>query len=302
MTIAFVHPHRALLPELDAYTAFFQDKGFQTIVTDQNGMGKINAPVAWHFLGVHHKRNPSAINIHEYGSASIPPFSRWKDLFKKIANIVPDYRIFFSEYVFDQFSFTDGVPFGFRDHGIIKPKEPGSLNKIYDFIYVGSVDKNRMLSGFFDCFMNGRLRNRNLMVLSKDYDDLYASLGKPANIIFKGPVTQMEAYHFIRASRFAVNFIPDLEPFNRQTSAKFIDYSACETPIVSTDYPWVRDFQKKEGGQYFYLKKDLSNFNWEELNEFRYSFPDLKGWTWEQQIRKSGVLDFLNRRFPDLNL
>jgi hypothetical protein len=302
MTIAFIHPHRAFLPELDAYRFFFEERGIHTIVLNPGDMRTTHAPVEWHFLGIHRKKNPASAIIHEYGSASVPPFARWKDRFKKMVNVVPDYRIYFSEYVREKFLFNDEVPYGFRDHGVPAPGNLSPAKKEYDFIYVGAIDSRRKLSSLFDCFLNGSLKDRNLLVVSKEYEDLFASLGKPANIIFKGPVTQSAVHQYIRASRFAINFIPDIEPYNHQTAAKFIDYAASATPIITTDYPWVRNFQQREGGDYFYLEKDLSNFTWEKLNDFSYSFPTLKEWTWEHQIRKSGVLDFLNKQFPELNL
>ena len=186
MTIAFVHPHQALLPELDAYKKFFEDRGVHTIVSDAADAVKTDATVEWHFLGIHRKKNPSKITIHEYGSASVPPFAPIKDRLKKIVNTKPDYRIFFSEYVRGKLLFNDDVPYGFRDHGVTSPQHVTPAKKEFDFVYAGSVDKKRGLSKLFECFVDGQLRDRNLLVVSKDYERLYASLGKPANIIFKG--------------------------------------------------------------------------------------------------------------------
>jgi hypothetical protein len=62
----------------------------------------------------------------------------------------------------------------------------------------------------------------------------------------------------------------------------------------------VEEFEKNEGGRYFYLNNDLRNFNWENISAFSYEFPDLKEWTWDKQIRQSGVLEFLQSIFPDL--
>ena len=81
MTIAFVHSHRALLPELDAYKTFFENRGVHTVIIDAADTGKTDAAVEWHFMGTHRKKNPSALTIHEYGSASVPPFAlkiRWR--------------------------------------------------------------------------------------------------------------------------------------------------------------------------------------------------------------------------------
>ena len=93
----------------------------------------------------------------------------------------------------------------------------------------------------------------------------------------------------------------DKEPFNEQTSTKLLEYAALKMPIITTDYKWIRNFQKENGGNFFYLEKDLSNFIWKNISQFNYSFPDLKEWTWEKQIRKSGVLEFLQTKFRNLS-
>jgi hypothetical protein len=116
-----------------------------------------------------------------------------------------------------------------------------------------------------------------------------------------GPVAPSEVRNYISSSKFAINYIPDIEPFNKQTSTKLLEYTACKVPVVSTRYQWVESFQQQFGGDYFYLNDDLSNFTWEEVTNFKYSFPDLSGWTWESQIRKSGILKFLSSRFPGIN-
>jgi len=246
MTIAFVHPHYALLPELDAYKTYFENKGIHTVVIDSADIGKTEADIEWHFMGIHRKKKPSTITIHEYGSASVPPLAAIKDRFKKIINVKPDYRVFFSEYVREKLLFNDEVPYGFRDHGVPRIS-PAPTKKEYDFIYAGSVERKRNLSSLFKCFVNGPLRDKRLLVLSRDYENLFTSLGKPTNIEFKGPVKQEDVYHYIQSSQYALNFIPDIQPFNNQTSSKFIDYAACMTPIITSDYAWVRNFQEREG-------------------------------------------------------
>jgi hypothetical protein len=59
-------------------------------------------------------------------------------------------------------------------------------------------------------------------------------------------------------------------------------------------------FQQRNGGDFFYLEPDLSNFTWKALQQYHFSFPDLSEWTWERQIRMSGVLEFLASKFPEV--
>ena len=100
MTIAFVHSHRSFLPELDAYSNFFSAYGIQTTAIGPNETASSRADLLWHFMGTDnsHSKN-DVVTIHEYGSASVPPFRKWKDLMKRFLSPKPGYRIFLNQYV-----------------------------------------------------------------------------------------------------------------------------------------------------------------------------------------------------------
>lgn len=302
MTILFITGGNAILPEIEAYISFFsQYPGVNTKVVFTTTGHQVPADVEWYFMGMHKRKNNKVITIHEYASASTPPFANFKNRLKKVMNCRPDYRIFYSEYVKEQFNFHDNIPYGYRGHGIVEYGEiPARADKKYDFIYVGSVDKQRNLSALFKSFTTGSMQGKTLLVLSKNYETLSGELKHYSNIIFKGPVPYTEVYGYIRQSRFAINFIPDISPYNQQVSAKFIDYAACGAKIISTDYAWVRNFQHQHGGKYFYLSANLENFNWDSIHNFQYVRPELEHYTWENQIEKSGVLDFLQKKFPGM--
>jgi hypothetical protein len=93
--------------------------------------------------------------------------------------------------------------------------------------------------------------------------------------------------------------MPDIEPFNQLTSTKFLEYAACGIPIISTNYAWVNNFQQECGGRILLLSPDLNDLTWEKVNSFAYETPDMSGWTWSQQIRRSGVLHYLQAQFPE---
>jgi glycosyltransferase involved in cell wall biosynthesis len=298
MTIAFIHPHKSFLPEIEAYTHFFSGYGIKTMVVHPNEINKINADVEWHFMGTDNTRNKKGvIKIHEYTSASIQPLMYLKNFSKRLINTKPDYRLFLNDYVKDQFDFTDGVPSGLRDMGIADSflyYENKIVHKEYDFIYAGSVNKEREIEKLLDCFTKESLKAYSLLILSRDYEFLLKKYNHNKNIHFIGPVAHDEVKNYILKSKFAINFMPDKEPFNQQTSTKFLEYAALKIPVITTDYKWIKDFQKEEGSSFFYLDNDLKNFTWENISSFNYSFPDLKKWSWKNQIRKSGVLNFLN--------
>ncbi len=305
MTIVFVHPHRALLPEIEAYTDFFTTRGLKTLVCHPARLHEKEADVEWHFMGLATRRHPGRVVIHEYASASVPPLAGWKDLLKKWLAATPDFRIFNNQYVQSRFAFRDGIPQGIRDYGIPRdlPLQGHSAgSRAYDFVYAGSVEKKRNLEPLFACFTHGSLKGRSLLVLSRDYHRLSDRLKKYPNISFQGPLLGREYFQNLCLARYAINYIPDRLPFREQTSAKMIDYGACRIPVISTDYGWARGFQQQYGGKYCFVKGDLSDLNWERVSGFEYGYPDTSQWIWENQIRRSGVLDMLESKFKGLHL
>lgn len=301
MTIAFVNNNKAFLPEVGAYVDYFKSKGVRCEVVRAEGLKLIKPDVAWYFMGAYSKKMAGAVTIHEYTSASVKPFASVKDSIKRLSNAKPDYRIFLNEYVRSSFNFTDGVPFGFRDMGVPEHwlSQPNSVVKNRNtFIYVGEL-KNRDIEKLLDVFAIGSMRGYSLLILSKDYEQLQAKYQQYSNIQLEGPVPHDEIRGYICNADFAINFIPDKKPYNHQTSTKLLEYAACRTNIITTDYKWAREFGNN---QFFYLKNDLSNFTPQAVNAFDYRFPALSEWTWQKQIERSGVVEFLAKKFPELNL
>lgn len=298
MTIAFVHPHKSFLPEVEAYTIFFSNYGIKTMIVRPDEINKIKVDVEWHFMGTDTtKSKKDVIKIHEYTSASIQPLMKAKNLSKRLINTKPHYRLFLNEYVKEQFGFSDNIPFGFRDMGVADSfinNENKIINKQYDFIYTGSINKERGIEKLLNCFTQESLKSFSILILSRNYELLMEKYSAYKNIYFAGPVAHDEVKKYILSSRFAINFIPDKEPFNQQTSTKFLEYAALKIPVITTTYKWIKDFQKKEGGHFFYLDNDLKNLTWQNISSFNYSFPYLKNWSWENQIKESGILDFLH--------
>ncbi|MBC7826718.1 MAG: hypothetical protein H7122_03150 [Chitinophagaceae bacterium] len=301
MLIAFVHNRKAFLPALQGYTQFFSKYNIQITSCTARDLPRLKCDVEWHFMGIDRLNKTDAIKIHDYASASTPPFANLKNKLKTQFNTRPDYRLFPNQFIYKSFGFGDKVPFGFRDVGIsqIVSENIPAANKEFDFIYLGEM-RSRRLNPLIKCFTKGAISKRNILFLSRDYAKIADALKEYHNIQFKGPVAAGEVNHFIQSSRFGINYIPNIEPFNQQTSTKLLEYAANKIPIVSTRYPWIENFQNKFGGNYFYLNNDLSNFTWEAVNEASYAFPDLDEWTWEHQIRQSGVLEFISTKFPGI--
>lgn len=302
MTIAFVHNNKAFLPEVNVYIDYFKSRGVQCEVVRPEGLKLLKPDVAWYFMGTNVRRLKGAITIHEYTSASVKLFGAAKDSLKKLVNAKPHYRIFLNEYVQEAFAFNDKVPFGFRDMGVKAewlntPKT--TVKTISNFIYIGEL-RDRNIERLLNIFATGEMKDYTLIIVSKDYDDLKRDYQNYSNIVFEGPVHHDEMPEYIRTAMYAINFIPDKAPYNRQTSTKLLEYAACKTNIITTDYAWIKWFEKTYGGKYLFLKDDLSNFTPLVIKDFDFGFPDLTEWTWEKQIERSGVVQFLASKFHHL--
>src|SRR5687767_8684100 len=298
MRIAFIHARSSFLPEVEAYRRFFKKRNVETVSADFHNAKNVNADVMWWIMGFSTISMPGTLTIHEYTSASAPPFAQAKDFLKSCFNAKPDYRLFLNNYVKESLHFNDQVPSGFRDMGIDPSMffpEP-DRDKVFDFVYTGNVHYTRRLTKLLNCFSSGALKDRSLLILSRDYEHLQQQYARYKNIFLKGPVSSGEVCGYINSARFAINYIPDVRPYNSQTSTKLLEYAACQIPIITTSYHWMSDFQLNYGGQYFFLENDLSNLQWDAVNRFDYAFPQLSEWEWEKQIAGSGVVGFLEDR------
>ncbi len=304
MKITFIHTNKAFLPEMDAYRHFFSTCGVETSTGNYDHIA-VKPDVEWHFMGMHRRRKwKDTLVIHEYASASVPPFRVIKDQLKRWTNSTPGFRLFLNRYVQQQLGFNDNVPFGFRDMGLAAGTiglPPGDIEKHYDFIYTGSVSADMQMGRLLQLFAGGPLQQHTLLLLAREYESLAVQYSRWPNIIFKGPVPQAEVRNWLQQAQFCINYKPVIEPHSHQTSTKLLEYLAAGIPVITTDSPWVRQFQQNYGGSFFYLEEDLSNFTWEHIRGFPYSFPDLSEWSWDNQIRRSGVLEFLQSKYPGIS-
>src|SRR5689334_1088368 len=101
MLIAFTHTFKAFLPEIEAYRLFFERYGIETVEVRPDQVEKLQPEVEWRFMGLHLNRSKAPALIHEYASASLPPWRLAKDFIKGRFNILPGYRLFLNDYVQD---------------------------------------------------------------------------------------------------------------------------------------------------------------------------------------------------------
>lgn len=303
MVIAFIHDDKSFLPEIAAYQRYFGQYNITCITKKRKEKTKITRQVDWFFMGSDFTpREPGVCTIHEYLSASTPPGGWWKDQAKRYLNKRPDYRLFLNSFVKDRLAFHDGTPWGYRDMGLWL-EHYQDYHKVgekqYDFIYTGTISADMRFEKLLNHFTAGApLADRSLLVVSKHYEALQARYATTPTIKFTGPVDQAGVRTLISQARFAINYKPDVIPYNRQTSTKLLEYGACRIPIITTHAEWIHNFRRQYGGNFFFLERDLSNFTWENVNAFDYNYPDLTSWSWETQIKNSGVIAFLQSKFP----
>jgi glycosyltransferase involved in cell wall biosynthesis len=304
MTIAFVHNDKAFLPELDAYSRFFSGYHITCELVNKNDLGLLHRHVEWWIMGADLTKPKEGIyKIHEYCSSSVPPWRWWKNWWKSFFSAQPDFRLFLNEYVRKAFNLHDHIPFGYREMGIPEQwlqADPFLHEREYDFVYTGDISPVRQPEGLLNCFSTGAMKDKTLLVISKDYESLQAAYDKYENIVFMGPLPYNSMDTYILKARFGINYVVDKEPFNQQSSVRFLEYAALGLPIITTQYSWVEGFQQQYGGNFFYLDPHFTNFTWDQVNNFSYTKPNVESFTWEQQIRRSGVLAFLESRFPEL--
>ena len=304
MIIAFVHNHKAFLPEIDAYSRFFSGYNITCEIVNKNELGLVHRHVEWWMMGADLTKPKEGIyKIHEYYSSSLPPWRWWKNWWKSFFSAQPDFRLFLNEYVRKAFNFHDHIPFGYRDMGVPEQWLQTDLllqERDYDFVYTGDLSPVRRPEGLLNCFSTGALKDKTLLLIGQDYEHLQTVYAGYENIVFMGPVPHNTMDYYIIKARFGINYTIDAEPFNEQTSVKLLEFAALGLPIITTKYAWVERFQQQYGGNFFYLEPDCSNFTWEPVNNFSYVKPDMESLTWDQQIRRSGVLEFLESKFPEL--
>jgi len=297
MRIAFIHQGRALLPELEAYTRFFESRGHETIIYRDNQKPDFRPDVEWHFMGVGGKRLYSGTKlIHEYASASVPALATLKDNVKRWINTKPDYRIFLNDAVRQSIGFNDSIPFGYRDMGIdIDVINNGDqVEKRYDFIYPGSVEPYSFFKKLLLKLTTSEFKSSKLLVISNLPEQLRKEWSGFDNIEFRQPIPNREVIRLIRQSKYGLNFRPPLAPFTFQTATKVLEYAACKVPVLSTPSKWLSAFKDEYGGNYFILSPELENLTWNNLLDFDFQFPEIKHLTWDEQIIRSGVCRYLN--------
>ena len=289
MKLAFIRNKSAYLPEIDAYKSYIFEHYPNIEITEHNRDNVFDlqcnsaSDICWRFMGIdtpkfHHLRKKPFI-IHDYNSLSTKPFPRFKNKLKKMVNVTPNLRIFLNKEVKDGFGFDDGVPFVLRTMGVSKSffEKRNSSPKKYDFICIGGFDRGSVVTRFLDKFTYGELLKHSVSILlvgdlPEKIFERYSNFG---NIIMKKRVSNDQIPTLISQSKFGVNLVPDIYPYNLQPATKILEYSAVGTKIITTDYQWIRIFENKHQGSFFKLDNEMSNFTLSNLAQFKFIHADV---------------------------
>lgn len=289
MLIHFVHLGDAYLPELQAYVAFLQATGHQAQVHHQIASLPSDATVLWWMCGQVGpelaQRYPSAFQIHEYASASVPPLARLKDRVKRWQQAVPDYRIYQNQWVRERMGFDDALPYELRDMGVspafFAPPTVATEAE-FDFVYLGEMRRLRHFLPVFDALAQ---TGRSVLLIGQLSDALRQRLPRQLNVSVTGRVPHEQIPMLLRRARYGLNLVPDQQPYTEQTSTKLLEYCAAGLQVVSTNYPWVRQFEQRYDARFAYLpwRADAAAYDTalgQALNQQFLRTPDVRSLAW----------------------
>ncbi|EGQ0034431.1 glycosyltransferase [Escherichia albertii] len=244
--IALVSTGKANLPEIEAYKEYFSETFDVSVVNKNDDLSCYD--VLWYFMGFGgNKINSNQFLIHEFSSISVPPFSKTKNFIKKIILPKPNLRVFLNESVQQQFNFNDRVPFCYRDMGVNDKPVVERNYKKYDILYVGAI-AGRQLDDALNLILSYQL-DCKIAILGK-VEEKFKEKYKDTNVIFLGQVPYNQVATVISESNLCLNWIPNVYPYNIQTSTKFLEYLAQNKQIISNSYPWVDSYCQQHNIEY----------------------------------------------------
>jgi glycosyltransferase involved in cell wall biosynthesis len=289
--ILFLHSGKASLPEIAAYIDYFRK--FNILGIDSKSiLGRINFSeydIIWEFMGTYGYPYRHAMVIHEYASMSVPPLPQVKNFIKKCINPKPNLRIFLNEEVKEGYNFNDGIDFCLRDMGInesffIK----NAVIKEYDMVYIGDVSRKRRLDIFLKSFVNQT--KMSLCLIGSVDNKIYNNYKQQRNIIFAGKLSNNEVPNIASKATYGLNYIPDMYPYNKQTSTKLLEYLALDLKIISTDYEWVRSFENRFDCNFYKIGQTMNQSDFYRINNYCFKSGFMaRAHSWEAIISKSGI-------------
>lgn len=294
----FIHPGNSYLPELQAYAGHLQQWGHEACTHHSASTVPEDARVVWWICGrvspSDHQRLAQAFQVHEYASASVPPFAWTKDLIKRWTQPKPDYRLFQNDWVRRRMDFSDDVPWEFRDMGIspafLSPPAPlGSPE--FDMVYLGDMVR---LQHFLPIFQGLEEAGMRTLLIGDVPARLQRQFQVFRQVTVTGKVAHREVPRQLRRARWGLNLVPAQLPYSEQTSTKLLEYCAVGLPVISTDYHWVRNFAASCRATLAYLPARASTSAYADFFRRTMNGPDpvipqMQGWAWSRTMERLAV-------------
>ena len=293
--ILFERSKQAYLPEIKAYIDFIENHPAGWSCYDSVELSDYNVndfDVVWRFMGLDRKGDGKYI-VHDYNSLSTQPFAKMKNHMKRIVNIRPNARVFLNHRVRDEFGFSDGVESTIRNMGIDKQfflQE--NANPEYDFVYAGSLDRGTVILSMLDQFLYN-MTGASLLAIGHVPDKIHSKYGKASNITFTGRVDYTDMAKLMAKARYGLNPIPDVYPYNIQTSTKLIEYCALGLPVISTAYSWSKSFMRERSGNFFFVQHNFEDLTMNRIEDFSFKTPDVSDLEWSHLLNDCKITDLL---------
>lgn len=292
MKILFQRTNKAILPEIDAYIKYINENT-KHIAYDSNTISDSlgDYDIIWKFMGTDFffKKNKAKFIIHEYASLSTGSNSSIKDKVKKYLNRKPDMRIFLNTYIESQMKFQDGVSTFIRDMGIKDNFfETYTQEKKYDFVYIGEVATSRNIHILLE---NMTKNQYTFLFIGRVEEELFEKYKNYEQFTFLGLIPQKEIPNYAIQAEYALNLMPNIEPYNQQTSTKLLEYCALGLKIVSNRYHWIEQFEKNRNAQFYYFDDQKMDFS--DIKKFNFITPDVKDLEWTALLSKTPLLEIL---------
>lgn len=282
MLIGILDNSKSFLPEKFAYEKYLVKKNHKVIISKQiNDLVLCDYIIMFAGFFVFYPKTKAKI-IHDYASLSTPPFAKIKNFIKTKVSYKPYYRIFNSHFVKKKLNFNDNVPYLIRAAGLDEKfffKKNSRIKKTNSIVYAGSILTRPDLDR---CLLQLCKLKITIKVAGEVNSKFIDKFKKFKNIKFVGILSQESLIKLYRQSTYGLNFIPDIFPWSRQHSLKLLEYCASNLKILTNEYPFVRDFEKKNLARFL----RIDNLSENKLSNFNFITPNVKNYKWQHLLRK----------------
>jgi glycosyltransferase involved in cell wall biosynthesis len=286
---------KSFLPEVPAYVDAFSAAGHEVIVlgAQDDVRNAVRHDVVIRFGGL--LRNISgldAVEIHEYHNASTTRFPRSKNLAKSVLSTRPAGRVFVTDWVRRQFHFRHGAPHVVRTQGaseaFLAARDVTSHE--FDIVFAGSLSGR---PGLHSALAKLGASGATIGVAGVGADMDVNQICSVPGVHYVGRLDSADVPKFISQGRFALNYCPNLYPWNQQVSTKVVEYLVAGRPIISNRYPWIEHHSRDHG--YHYISLDsISTFDALDPGETAVlSLSHARQHLWPEVLRSSGLVEFV---------